>query len=63
VNAKPHTIAKNATTAEYHTATGLEALMGWLYLGGKGERALELAACGLAALGFSGEANSCDTKK
>ncbi|MCM1553855.1 MAG: ribonuclease III, partial [Butyrivibrio sp.] len=30
-NAKPHTMAKNASRAEYHKATGFEAVMGYLY--------------------------------
>lgn len=30
---------KNATSGDYHTATGLETLFGWLYLSGKTKRA------------------------
>lgn len=41
-NAKPSTVAKNADIADYHTATGLEALYGYLYLTGRMERAIEL---------------------
>lgn len=33
---------KNATHAQYHYATGLEALFGWLYLSEQTERATEL---------------------
>ena len=33
---------KGATKSEYHTATGLECLFGWLYLSGKTDRAKEL---------------------
>ena len=33
---------KNATLGEYHTATGLEALFGYLYLSGEAKRAEEL---------------------
>ncbi len=33
---------KNSTKAQYHAATGLEALFGYLYLSGKSERAEEL---------------------
>lgn len=33
---------KSASEAEYHAATGLEALFGWLYLKGEAERVLEL---------------------
>ncbi len=36
------TTPKSATAAEYHRATGLEALIGALYLDGKRERAYEL---------------------
>lgn len=35
-------VPKNASHAEYHTATGLEALFGYLYLSGQTERAEEL---------------------
>ena len=37
-NANPHSIPKGATRQEYQTATGLEALFGWLYLNGETER-------------------------
>lgn len=46
-NAKPYTMAKNATIAEYKMATGLEALTGYLYLTGQVERILELIKIGL----------------
>ncbi len=36
------TTPKNATNGDYHTATGLETLFGWLYLCGKNDRAEEL---------------------
>ena len=41
-NAKPHTTAKNANIYDYKTATGLEALLGWLYLSGRMSRIYEL---------------------
>ena len=41
-NASVHTKAKNATMAEYKKATGLEALIGYLYLKGNMDRVLEL---------------------
>ncbi|MBP7320819.1 MAG: ribonuclease III [Lachnospiraceae bacterium] len=41
-NAKSPTMAKNATMAEYRRATGLEALMGYLYLNNQFERVVEL---------------------
>ena len=35
---------KSATVAEYRSATGMEALFGWLHLAGKQERIAELFA-------------------
>ena len=35
---------KGATKSEYHTATGLECLFGWLYLSGETDRAKDLFA-------------------
>lgn len=35
-------IPKNASSADYHYATGLESLFGWLYLNGQNERIMEL---------------------
>ncbi len=46
-NAKPYTMAKNATMVEYKKATGWEALVGYLYLQGRMERILELIQIGL----------------
>lgn len=46
-NAKPYTMAKNATIGEYKKATGLEALVGYLYLTNQMERALQLIQIGL----------------
>lgn len=37
-NAKSGHTAKNATTKDYHMATGLEAVFGWLYLNGEMQR-------------------------
>lgn len=51
-NAKPHTTAKNATLAEYKTATGFEALMGYLYLMDRQERMLFLIHKGIALAGL-----------
>lgn len=33
---------KNSTSADYHAATALEALFGWLYVNGENERIKEL---------------------
>jgi len=41
-NAKSATSAKNASIRDYRTATGFEALMGYLYLMGRTDRMLEL---------------------
>ncbi len=41
-NAAPKSTAKNGTVAEYHSATGLECLFGYLYLNGDMERIGEL---------------------
>ncbi len=46
-NAKSNTIAKNATHSEYRKATGLEALIGYLYLEGRTERFVELIKMGV----------------
>lgn len=46
-NAKAVTRAKNASMSDYRTATGFEALMGWLYLTGQSERMMELIKIGL----------------
>ena len=40
-------MAKNATMAEYRSATGFEALVGYLYLTGNLERAIELIRLGV----------------
>ncbi len=41
-NFKTGNTPKNASGGAYHTATGLEALFGWLYLSGENERAKAL---------------------
>ena len=43
-NAKVNSVPHHADIAQYHAATGLEALFGWLYLQGKTERIGELFA-------------------
>ncbi len=37
-NAKVNSVPQKATEGEYHAATGLEALFGWLYLQGEAQR-------------------------
>jgi len=41
-NAHSGTMPKNASAADYHAATGLEALVGWLFLSGSDARLNEL---------------------
>lgn len=43
-NAKVHSVPQHADIAQYHAATGLEVLFGWLYLQGKTERVNQLFA-------------------
>ena len=42
-NAHPATVPKNADVGDYRTATGFEALLGYLYLSGENERLCEIA--------------------
>lgn len=46
-NAKAITMAKNATMKDYRTATGFEALMGYLYLNQQSKRMLQLIEMGI----------------
>ena len=41
-NTKVNSASKHSTLSDYHAATGLEALFGWLYLKGRQERINEL---------------------
>lgn len=41
-NASKATVAKHATAQEYRASTGLECLLGWLYLQGQIDRVTEL---------------------
>ncbi|MBR2715374.1 MAG: ribonuclease III [Ruminococcus sp.] len=41
-NVKTNSASKHSTLADYHSATGLEALFGYLYLSGKTDRIKEL---------------------
>jgi len=43
-NSHTAAVPKGASVGEYHTATAMEALFGWLYLNGKTERLNELFA-------------------
>ena len=43
-NTAPHSVPKAASRGEYQTATGFEALFGWLYLQGRTDRLNELFA-------------------
>jgi ribonuclease-3 family protein len=46
-NAKSFTSAKNASITDYRRATGFEAVMGYLYLGGEYHRMIDLIKLGL----------------
>ena len=46
-NAKSVTTAKNASVADYRRATGVEALIGYLYLLGRTDRLVELIKLGM----------------
>ncbi|MCR4849668.1 MAG: ribonuclease III [Lachnospiraceae bacterium] len=46
-NSKTASGAKNASPTEYHKATGIEALMGYLYLTGQTERMVALIKRGM----------------
>lgn len=50
-NAFTQTRAKNASASEYRKATGFEALMGYLYLKGETNRAIDLIKYGLEGTG------------
>ena len=52
-NAKSPTMAKNATMADYRKATGLEAVMGYLYLTDRFERMVELIKTAVDGLELS----------
>lgn len=43
-NARVHAVPAHATAGQYHAATALECLFGWLYLCGQTERLNELFA-------------------
>lgn len=49
-NAKSYTSAKNASILDYRKATGLEALIGYLYLAGREERVLFLIREGIGRI-------------
>ena len=46
-NAKSNTMAKNASVEDYRKATGMEALIGYLYLSNRFHRVLELVKLGM----------------
>lgn len=51
-NAKSQTSAKNSSLADYRKATGLEAVIGYLYLKGNNDRLIELINTGFEKLGL-----------
>ncbi|MBQ9765503.1 MAG: ribonuclease III [Lachnospiraceae bacterium] len=50
-NSKPYTKAKNASMTDYLTATGFEAMMGYLYLKNEMDRIIYLVKEGFIRLG------------
>lgn len=56
-NAKSATSAKNASVLDYRTATGFEALIGYLYLDNQMDRLLELVKTGLEKEKFTIDLN------
>ncbi len=46
-NAHPESVSRHASLSEYHKATGLEALLGYLYLKGRIGRAAEIVKAGI----------------
>lgn len=52
-NAKSYTSAKNASISDYRKATGMEALVGYLYLTGQEARIMELIKNGLKELSMT----------
>ena len=49
-NAKSATTAKNASVGDYRRATGLEALIGYLYLNNRTDRLVDLIKTGMDAI-------------
>ncbi len=49
-NARSHAAPKSASTSDYHKATGFEAVIGWLSLEKKDERAVSLMEAALDIL-------------
>ncbi|SHL34501.1 ribonuclease-3 family protein [Anaerocolumna jejuensis DSM 15929] len=62
-NAKSFTTAKNASISDYRSATGLEALVGYLYLDNRLDRVLELIKVGLERRGTGAEAKKKEPEK
>ncbi len=50
-NAKSPTVAKNAPVGDYRKATGLEAVVGYVYLKGDTDRVVELVRTAIEAIG------------
>lgn len=49
-NAHPVSTSRRAAIAEYHMATGYEALIGWHFVNDRADRAMEIIALGFARL-------------
>lgn len=62
-NAKSATMARHATMADYRTATGLEALVGWLFLKEEYLRLIELISLGLNKSGLLTQGDQPDSHR
>ena len=51
-NAKSYSTAKNASVGDYRKATGMEALIGYLYLKDDMDRVIQLVKQGIRCLGM-----------
>ena len=49
-NSKSYTVPKNSDVGEYRRATGFEALLGWLYIGGRVDRLHQIMKLSFEAL-------------
>ena len=61
-NYKAPSVPKSCTVAQYRKATGLEALMGYLFLEHKEERICQLLDTGIRQLDAQTQDSECDKK-
>ena len=60
-NAKSYTTAKNASVSDYRIATGVESLVGFLYMAERYDRILELLKEGFLKMGILKEGQTLET--